>query len=129
MVRGAVGDVPVRLKEPSVTVSWAITQEKIDAALSRIVAVARPRRIILFGSVVRGEASINSDLDVLVVTDCDVESPLKESARIRRELRGISMPMDILVIPEARLNELSDKPGLIYREILRSGKVVYVSDG
>lgn len=110
------------------TVSWAITQE-IDAALSRIVAVAKPRRVILFGSVVRGEAGVDSDLDVLVVTEGDVESPLRESARIRRELREISMPMDIIVISEARLKELSDRPGLIYREILRSGKVVYVSDG
>jgi hypothetical protein len=35
------------------------------------------------------------------------------------------MPMDILVISESRLKELADAPGIIYREALREGKVVY----
>jgi hypothetical protein len=43
----------------------------------------------------------------------------------RRALRGISMPMDILVIPEKRLQELADQPGLVYREAVRHGQVVY----
>ena len=59
------------------------------------------------------------------MTRAEVESPRKESVRIRQALRGLSMPMDILVISEGRLKELGDRPGLIYREALRSGKVVY----
>ena len=35
------------------------------------------------------------------------------------------MPMDILVVGEQWLNELAEVPGLIYREALRTGKVVY----
>jgi len=35
--------------------------------------------------------------------------------------------MDILVIPEDKLEELSVSPGLIYREALNQGKVVYES--
>jgi hypothetical protein len=35
------------------------------------------------------------------------------------------MPMDILVISEERLKDLADQPGLVYREVLRTGKVVY----
>ena len=107
------------------TVSWAITPEKIEAAVNRIISVAQPRKVILFGSVVRGEANIHSDLDILVVTRDEIESPRKESVRIRRALRGISMPMDILVISERKLEELADHPGLIYREALQHGKVVY----
>jgi len=47
----------------------------------------------------------------------------KESVRIRRALKGIDMAMDILVVPEDKLEELSATPGLIYREALNKGKV------
>ena len=104
---------------------WAVTPEKIDATVKRIVSVARPRKVILFGSAVQGGMHLHSDLDVLVVTGDEFTSPRKESVRIRRALRGISMPMDILVIPEKRLQELADQPGLVYREAIRHGKVVY----
>ena len=104
---------------------WAITPEKIKEAVQKIVAFEQPEKIILFGSAAREDANIHSDVDFLVVTKGEVESPRKESVRIRRALRGLSMPMDILVISEERLKELGDRPGLVYREALRGGKVVY----
>jgi predicted nucleotidyltransferase len=107
------------------SVPWAITSEKMRDAVQRVIKVVRPRKVILFGSAVRGETTIHSDLDILVVTHEEVESPRRESVRIRRALRGILMPMDILVISEKRLEELADLPGLIYRDALRQGMVVY----
>lgn len=104
---------------------WAITPEKIQAAVQKIVGVGRPHKVILFGSAARGATSIHSDVDFLVVTRDEVGSPRQESVRIRRALRGLSMPMDIVVVSEKRLRELADQPGLIYREVLRTGKVVY----
>ena len=104
---------------------WAITPEKIEAAIRRIVRTAQPRKIILFGSAVRGRADIHSDVDILVVTKDEIASSRKESVRIRRALRGISMPMDILVVPERRLEQLAQRPGLVYREAMRHGRVVY----
>lgn len=106
-------------------ISWAVTPEKIEEAVRQIVHVGRPRRVILFGSAARGETTVNSDADFLVVTAEDVSSPRRESVRIRRALRGLPMPMDILVISERRLRVLADQPGLIYREALRHGKTVY----
>ncbi|MEW6301136.1 MAG: nucleotidyltransferase domain-containing protein [Thermodesulfobacteriota bacterium] len=110
------------------SVSWAITPEKIEAAVKRIVSVAHPRKVILFGSAVTGKPDIHSDVDILVVTGNEVESSRKESVRIRRALRGITMPMDILVIPEKRLQELADQPGLVYREAVRHGRIVYEAE-
>jgi len=106
-----------------------VTSENIQAAIQEIVRIGRPRKVILFGSALRGETNVHSDLDILVVTGDKVQSPRKESVRIRRALRGISMPMDILVISEEQLREVADEPGLIYREALRHGKVVYESPG
>ena len=104
---------------------WVITPEKVQTAIKRIIEVSRPRKLILFGSYVRGNMDLNSDLDILVVTGDDIENPRKESVRIRRALKGIVMSMDILVVPESKLQELVNVPGLIYREAMRDGEVVY----
>lgn len=106
-------------------VPWAVTYEKIEEAVRKIVSVGHPKQVILFGSAARGDTGRNSDADFLVVTSKEVPSPRQESVRIRRELRGISMPMDILVISEDRLRRLANRPGLIHREALRHGKVLY----
>lgn len=107
--------------------AWAVTPEKVAEAVRRIAEVARPVRVLLFGSYVRGRAGPNSDLDVLVVVEDTVENPRKESVRIRHALRDILMPMDILVVPRSDWEELKDQPGLIYREASRTGRVVYES--
>ena len=110
-------------------VPWAITPEKVATAVQRIASLAQPRQVILFGSVVRGETTIDSDVDILVVIEDETVSPRQESVRIRRGLADISMPMDILVVSERRLAELAHTPGLIYREVLCHGKVVYAAAG
>ena len=106
---------------------WEITSQKVTTAIEKIIEVSHPRKVIIFGSYVTGNMHRDSDLDILVVTDNDVSNPRHESVRIRRALRGILMSMDILVIPEKQLSFLAQVPGLIYREILTYGKVVYES--
>lgn len=105
--------------------SWVVTPEKIEAAVHRVVSVAHPRRVILFGSAAHTRGRVPNDVDLLIINRHEVASPRKESVRLRRALRGIPMPIDILVISERRLQELADQPGLVYREALQGGKVVY----
>ena len=109
-----------RAKEP-----WEVTSEKVEAAIRKIIEVSQPDKLILFGSYAKDTITINSDVDFLVITGDHVENPRKESVRIRRALRGISMPMDILVVPKTQWHQLKDVPGLIYREAMNKGKVVY----
>jgi predicted nucleotidyltransferase len=104
---------------------WCITEEKVQAAIQKIVEVSKPLSIVLFGSYVRGQVGPNSDLDILVVVNENVKNCRQESVRIRRALKGISMPMDILVIPHHKLKRLKHVPGLIYATALREGKIVY----
>lgn len=111
----------------AVSVRWGVTPEKIDAAVKRLVEVAHPSRIILFGSAARDETRRNSDADLLVVVPGDVDPTTDDWLRFRRALRSIDLPVDLLVVSEERLAELGDRPGLVYREALRTGKVVYGS--
>ena len=41
----------------------------LDEIVRRIVAVAQPEKVILFGSAARGDMNRHSDLDLLVVKD------------------------------------------------------------
>jgi hypothetical protein len=49
--------------------------------------------------------------------------------RIRRALKGLKIPIDILVVRENDYEALKDRPGLVYKEIARTGKVVYEHQG
>lgn len=105
--------------------SWAVTPAKINAAMRRMVQVAHPSRVVLFGSAARRGTDAPRDADFLIISQRAVKSPRKESVRIRRALRGIAMPMDILLISEPQWQDAAIRPGLIYREALRDGKVIY----
>lgn len=106
---------------------WAVTPEKVEAVIQRIVDVSRPEKIILFGSYARGTQGRNSDLDVLVVAGDALVNSRQESVRIRRALRDIPIAVDVLVISRGQWEQVKDTPGLVYREALRRGKVVYES--
>ncbi|MFH0729383.1 MAG: hypothetical protein V2B19_23970 [Pseudomonadota bacterium] len=67
------------------------------------------------------------DVDFIIIAGNDIENPRKESARIRKAPRGISMPMDIIVVPEQTWTRFKDQPGMSYREASREGRVVYES--
>jgi len=107
--------------------AWEITPDKVESAIRKIIEVAQPRRIILFGSYVRNACGRNSDMDFLVVVGDEVENPRKESVRIREALGGILMPMDLLVVPYSKWQKMKDVPGLIYKEASKTGEVVYES--
>jgi len=103
----------------------SVTPAKIDATVERVVEVARPSRIILFGSSARGDGDEHSDVDLLVVLPDEPESVREVERRIDQAVAEIRMSKDILVVSEERLAELGDRPSLVYREALREGRVVY----
>ena len=70
--------------------------ELLPEITQRILAVSDPEKIILFGSYARGDYSPDSDLDLMVVMQ-NIQSSREESTRLRRALRGLLVPIDILV--------------------------------
>ena len=115
---------PERMDVPSEPV-WAVSPKKVEAVIKRLIEVGRPRKVFLFGSYVRGQLHRDSDVDVLVVAGDGVENTRKESVRLRSAVSDILMPMDILVVRENVFEKLKDKVGLIYREAVRHGRLVY----
>ena len=98
--------------------------DQIPEITRRIVETSRPDKIILFGSYARDEASADSDLDLLVIVP-GIRHLRKESVRVRRALRGMLAPVDIIIATPEQIRRLGDTQGLIYRSALREGKVLY----
>lgn len=102
----------------------AIDDTLVREIVRRVVAVADPERIILFGSAAMGEMSPDSDIDLLVLVR-GVHDPYGESARIRHALRGLGYPFDVIVMRDERFEESKDVIGGIAYPAHRYGMVVY----
>ena len=113
------------MRAPTTEPPWLVTPEKVHAVVGRLIEMAHPKQIILFGSYARGKITENSDLDVLIVAGDEVENTRRESVRLRGALKEIEMPIDIVVVRESTFQKLSDTPGLIYEEARRTGLLVY----
>ena len=94
--------------------------------IRRVVEVASPERIILFGSAARGETGPDSDLDLLVIKR-GVEHRRRLAQRIYRRLLGVEVPVDVLVVTPEDVEEFRDKVGTIIGPALREGREVYVA--
>ncbi len=99
-------------------------QRLLEEITRRILETTTPERIILFGSHARGEAGPDSDLDLLVIAS-GVTHPRQESTRIRRALRGLLIPIDVIVATPEQIRQYRNTIGLIYGPALREGKVLY----
>jgi len=95
----------------------------IAEAGQRIREAAPPNsRVILFGSHARGEANEDSDLDFLVI-ERDVEDRHAEQVRLRRVLRSLRIPVDVLVVSERYADEWGSAFGSIVYAALTEGRV------
>jgi predicted nucleotidyltransferase len=110
----------------SVTPLWAPTSDRLRAAVERLVAAARPKQIILFGSHARGDADDHSDVDLLVVEPA-VADRYEEMIRLNRALKGLVMPVDLLVVSEQEFEHRSATPGTVEHTARREGRVLYAA--
>ena len=100
--------------------------EVITKLVSQIIEVIQPLRIILFGSAARGEMSVDSDLDVLVVVPEGVHRR-KTAQTLYQHISGLKVPFDILVATPSDLEKHKDNIGLVYHAALGEGREVYIA--
>lgn len=98
--------------------------EDIQAVVHKIIENSNPTKIILFGSYAYGNPTENSDIDLLIIKNTG--EPLnKRSHEIRRYLREIKMPMDILVYTEDEYKEQLCSKYSFISHLAEKGKVLY----
>lgn len=101
-----------------------VTQASIAAVVETLARNAPVERIILFGSRARGDARGDSDVDLLVI-EPEVEDRAAEMVRLRRLLRPLRIPVDVLVYSHDEVERWRDQPGWAGYWALREGRVVY----
>ena len=101
-----------------------IYQNVIEEIVSRILKQIRPERIILFGSAASGKMTKDSDVDLLVLKKRPLD-PRKESVRIRKCLKGMPYPFDIVVMARQRFEETKNIIGGLAYPANKYGKVIY----
>ncbi len=98
----------------------------LEEIVRRIVEVAHPERIILFGSAARGTMGPNSDVDLLVVRAGEYRKR-ELGWRIRQSLRGLDLAFDILLTTPEELERYRDAWMLVYGPALREGRELYAA--
>ena len=101
-----------------------LDQKLIEEIISRILAVSPAERIIIFGSAAAGNMTRDSDIDLLVLKSAPGNSR-QESVRVRRALRGLGYPFDIIVMATERFDESKGVIGGIAFPANKYGKVIY----
>ena len=100
-----------------------LDQPVLDEILRRIVEVAQPEKIVLFGSAARGEMGPHSDVDLLVIKRA---ANLRElTGRIYRRLHGVGAAVDAVMVTPEDVARYGDCHALVIKPALREGRVVY----
>jgi len=103
-----------------------IDEQTLQQVVQRIVAAAQPSRVILFGSYGRGDASPDSDLDIMVIKP-HVPNRYEEMLRLRKAVGSVGAGIDLLVYSEAEYERRSQVPGTVLYWARKEGKPVYVA--
>jgi predicted nucleotidyltransferase len=103
-------------------VDWDIARRMVE----KVVEVARPRRVIVFGSLARGETGPDSDIDLLVVMPF-VGSRRAQAGRILRALAQFDAPKDVIVVTPEEFERLHDVAGSLVYPAVREGRVLHAA--
>ena len=98
----------------------------LSEIVRRIVRVAAPERIILFGSAARGEMGRGSDLDLLVIKRGRYHRG-QVTEEIYFNLIGVGRAVDVVVVTPEDVDRYRDTTALVIAPALREGRVIYAA--
>ncbi len=102
----------------------AITPEKIEEIVERIVGAVHPHRIYLFGSRANGTETEDSDIDLLVIAD--MEGPRhRRSIIIHRLFPKRNFSMDVFVLKPEEFEHQKELVNSIGNIVSEEGKLLY----
>lgn len=102
----------------------ALDEKTLQDIIHRVVAVAHPEKIILFGSAARGAMGPHSDVDLLVIKQGDFHQG-HLTGEIYMNLLGVRQAVDVILVTPEEVERYRDCHPLVIAPALREGKVVY----
>jgi predicted nucleotidyltransferase len=103
---------------------YMLNDRILQQVTSSILEVANPKKIIVFGSYARKEADEDSDLDLLVIEQGEVDRG-KEMVKIRNAIGDVGIGVDVIVCSEAYVNEWRHVRNTLIHQALKEGKTLY----
>lgn len=97
----------------------------LHTIIERIVEVADPERIILFGSAARGEMGPHSDVDLLVVKEDDNLSRGQLVEQIYMNLIGVGQAVDVIVVTPEEVDKYRNSHSVVISPALDEGREIY----
>ncbi len=104
-----------------------ITEAQIQAVVQRIVEGYAPDRIILFGSYAYGTPTEDSDLDLLVVKSGIGPEREARGLAVRRLVRSLGVPMDVLVRTPEETARAAAAHASIEGQAVQEGRILYAA--
>lgn len=101
-----------------------VSQEVLEKIIQRIVEVAQPDRIILFGSAARKEMGPHGDVDLLVVKSGEFDQS-RLMGDIYMNLHGVGQAVDVILVTPEQVECYRNTHCLIIAPALREGKEIY----
>ncbi len=101
----------------------SMIQKAVEALLE---AAPSGSKVILFGSVARGDARPDSDLDLIVIEPA-VKNRLQEMARLSAHLGQMLIPADVVVFSRSEFEEWQNVPNTLPYRATRQGRVYDLS--
>jgi predicted nucleotidyltransferase len=92
---------------------------ELERILNRLKKDPSVRKVLLFGSLARGDARDHSDVDLIVVKD----TPMRFLDRLDEFYDDAREAMDILVYTPQEFEEMKERP--FVKRALREGKMLY----
>ena len=96
----------------------------ISEIVRRVVKVAEPDRIILFGSAARGEMGPDSDLDFLVIKSGEYDRA-KLEGDLYVAMSGVGLAADFMLVTPQQVEQYKHSKSLIIYPALNEGVEVY----
>ncbi len=113
---------------PNARMKPAAVDQLLPKMVETIVTEVDPEQVILFGSHARGDASEDSDIDLIVVETEPFDQNRDrgaEAVRLWRALAGFSVSKDILVYSRDEVEYWRDSLNHVLARALREGRVLY----
>jgi predicted nucleotidyltransferase len=103
-----------------------VNPDVLDEIVRRVVRIAAPERIVLFGSAARGAAGPNSDIDLLVIKRGHYHRG-RMTEEIYSSLIGVSSAVDVIVVTPEDVDRYRDSPALVIAPALRECQTFYAT--
>ena len=103
-----------------------ISNKTLEEIKQKIIKTVSPEKIILFGPYANGLPSHESDIDLVVIWDTDL-NPHRRNVFLSRLFPKRDFSLDIFAFTKKEVERLRDIKGTILYEAFHHGKMIYDS--